>query len=142
MKNTTRPLLAVSCLLLLGATAHAERYSEGEDEYSLFRSAPRATQLVKYYKPTQTYYGHGYVVRYGYATTTPSAAGYTSSRNVLSNGAVEQYLTVANSGSRRDITTFKKAVTLPTKDEQQNKRDVQPAPVKEQKPQPETKVQP
>jgi len=136
MKKLIHFLCASSSLLFIGTLAHAQSFgSSGGDDYMIVRSAPRATQMVKYYKPTQTYYGNGYVVRYGYTTTTPSAAGFTTTDARL-RASADLYLPVTNSESRRDVTTVRKAVTLPAKEEQLNKRDIQPAATRLQKPQP------
>ena len=130
MKNQS--LLSILLLLCVSAAAHAQ---SGYSQQLLVQAIPKPTYMVKYYKPTQTYYGNGYVVRYGYTTTNPIASGYTSTYASLSPSA-DQYLSMANTESRRDITIIKKTVSLPSKEGQQGKRDVQEAPAKKEKPQP------
>ena len=77
MKKLTQSLLAFSAMLTLGAAAHAQSYANYRpDDVLIVQQAPLQNQLVKFYKPTQTYYGKGYVIRYGYKPTTPEAAGY------------------------------------------------------------------
>jgi len=125
MKKLIHFLFASASLLCFGAAAHSQEYGGSGDEYTIVHSASSNTQMVKYYKPTQIYYGKGYVIRYGYTTTTPTAAGYTTTAAKV-RASADLYLPVTNSESRRDVTITRKSVALPAKEDQQTKRDVQP----------------
>lgn len=112
MKTLIRSLLATSALLVVAASAHAaDYYSDyyGSD-YAVVRAA-RPSQMVKYYKPTQTYYANGYVIRYGYTTTTPTASGYTATRESALR-PTNLYLPVSNMESRRDTVPVRRAVHI------------------------------
>jgi hypothetical protein len=117
----------IGLLLSIGVLGHAQSYDQGYDS-NLDRFLPvyqhSPSHLIKYYKPTQTFYGKGFVVRYGYKTTTPSAAGYIATM-ASPRSALNEYLTVTNAENRKDITLTKSTVKLPAKEDLQSKRDVQ-----------------
>ena len=149
MKTLIQSLLASSTLLCLGAVAHAQSYANyAPDDIMVVRQAPRQSQLVKFYKPTQAYYGKGYVIRYGYKATTPEAAGYIYAdarmrvsadmylpadtelrRDVITQGRVAVPVPTSTSTTRTTTTTTTRAPAL------------QEQPKPEQKREPETKVQ-
>jgi len=114
MKKLTQSLLAFSALFTLGTAAHAQSYANySPDDVMIVRAHPQ-TQLVKFYKPTQAYYGKGYVIRYGYKATTPEAAGYiyADSRMRVSSAL---YLPPDTDLRRDVITQGRAAEVVPTR---------------------------
>ena len=94
MKKLVHFLFAFASLFCFGIVAHAQRYG---DDFMIVRTLPKSSQMVKYYRPTQAYYGNGYVICYGYTTTTPAAAGYTTTDSHIRSSSI-LYLPAPNSG--------------------------------------------